>query len=439
MNFAYGVIAVVGVLAAITLGFIAMSPDDVIQPRIVSIEEKPTACTLEYVPMCGVDGITYGNSCMLNAADVKLDHDGECVLESEPDNEISIHTSIMPKTAIVGDTLLLEVEFRDDAGNIVDHVNYDIFVTQDGTEILLDPSSHRHPGKHPIHETTALNESDVEIKVIIQGLGHGDKITGPKGIETVMTVIPEMSSKVPAVSAMPAPSETHIVSIPEGSGTPGCEVEQTCFLPNSLEIRVGDTVSWSNDDTAAHTVTSGNISDGHDGMFDSSLFMSGSTFEFTFDKAGKYDYFCMVHPWMIGKIIVNDVKEMVVTESETLTEPIMEPATETLTEPIMEPATETMSLVSIPSGASVPGCDETNECYLPYEITVSVGQTVTWSNDDTAAHTVTSGNIDAGLTGVFDSGLFLSGSTFEFTFDKAGKYDYFCMVHPWMTGIVTVN
>ncbi|MBT8172873.1 MAG: amicyanin, partial [Nitrosopumilus sp.] len=195
-------------------------------------------------------------------------------------------------------------------------------------------------------------------------------------------------------------------------------------------ITVGDTVIWNNPDSAAHTVTSGTISDGHDGMFDSGLFMAGSTFEFTFDESGTFDYFCMVHPWMTGNVIVNEIAETAVIE-EPEPEPMAEP------EPMVEP--ETMAIVSLPPGSAIPGCEETNECYLPYEITVSVGQTVTWSNDDSAAHTVTSGTVDAGVTGVFDSGLFMSGSTFEHTFEKAGKYDYFCMVHPWMTGIVTVN
>jgi len=95
--------------------------------------------------------------------------------------------------------------------------------------------------------------------------------------------------------------------------------------------------------------------------------------------------------------------------------------------------------VSVPAGSSVPGCDETNECYIPYEVTVDVGGEVTWSNDDSAAHTVTSGSAADGPSGVFDSSLFMAGATFSHKFEAAGTYNYFCMVHPWMEGIVVVQ
>jgi len=95
--------------------------------------------------------------------------------------------------------------------------------------------------------------------------------------------------------------------------------------------------------------------------------------------------------------------------------------------------------VSAPAGTSVPGCEETNECFIPADITIGVGDEVTWSNDDTAAHTVTSGSAADGPDGNFDSSLFMAATTFSVTFDEAGTYPYFCMVHPWMVGTVTVG
>ena len=97
------------------------------------------------------------------------------------------------------------------------------------------------------------------------------------------------------------------------------------------------------------------------------------------------------------------------------------------------------TMVSAPVDSAVPGCEETNECYIPYEVTIDVGETVTWTNDDTAAHTVTSGSAADGPDGVFDSSLFMAGATFSHTFEEEGTFDYFCMVHPWMEGVVMVG
>lgn len=94
--------------------------------------------------------------------------------------------------------------------------------------------------------------------------------------------------------------------------------------------------------------------------------------------------------------------------------------------------------VSLPQGSSIPGCEETNECFLPYMVTVNPGDEVVWSNDDSAAHTVTSGAVP-NADGLFDSGIFMAGTTFSHTFDTLGKYDYFCVVHPWMVGQVFVT
>jgi len=96
-------------------------------------------------------------------------------------------------------------------------------------------------------------------------------------------------------------------------------------------------------------------------------------------------------------------------------------------------------IVDIPVGTSVPGCEETDECFAPPHITINAGDTVEWANIDTAAHTVTGGSPADGPSGVFDSSLLMASGNYAFTFDEAGSYDYFCMVHPWMVGTVSVN
>ncbi|SVD69035.1 uncharacterized protein METZ01_LOCUS421889, partial [marine metagenome] len=91
-----------------------------------------------------------------------------------------------------------------------------------------------------------------------------------------------------------------------GSSTPGCEPE--CFIPSTVTIKADTQVTWHNGDTAAHTATSGTPSDGGDGIWDSSLIMAGGSFHMDFEDfdQGTYPYFCMVHPWMLGTIIIED-------------------------------------------------------------------------------------------------------------------------------------
>jgi len=102
-----------------------------------------------------------------------------------------------------------------------------------------------------------------------------------------------------------ADHEEVIVTNARGSSTPGCEeTADGCFIPSTVTIDVGSTVTWDNDDTAAHTATSGSATEGPSGVFDSSLIMAGSSFSHTFEEAGTFPYICMVHPWMVGTIIV---------------------------------------------------------------------------------------------------------------------------------------
>lgn len=97
------------------------------------------------------------------------------------------------------------------------------------------------------------------------------------------------------------------------------------------------------------------------------------------------------------------------------------------------------SMVSIPRGTSVTGCEIINECFIPTITPATVGAKVTWSNDDSAAHTVTSGTPKNGSDGIFNSGLFIAGTNFSHTFEKEGTFDYYCVVHPWMVGVVVIQ
>ena len=113
------------------------------------------------------------------------------------------------------------------------------------------------------------------------------------------------ADKAAAQAAADAAPKTVIVDIPIGTAVPGCETTNACFSPAMVSINAGDTVEWANIDTAAHTVTGGSPAMGPSGVFDSSLLMASANYAFTFDEAGSYDYFCMVHPWMVGSVSVN--------------------------------------------------------------------------------------------------------------------------------------
>jgi plastocyanin len=90
--------------------------------------------------------------------------------------------------------------------------------------------------------------------------------------------------------------------------------------------------------------------------------------------------------------------------------------------------------VSIVSGAST----LTTDSFSPNPIQVSVGSTVTWTNNDAQAHTVNSGDSPT-QSGLFDSPIMAPQATFEYTFTEAGEVPYFCILHPNMVGTVSVS
>jgi plastocyanin len=75
----------------------------------------------------------------------------------------------------------------------------------------------------------------------------------------------------------------------------------------------------------------------------------------------------------------------------------------------------------------------------PSVLDVKSNETVTWQNNDVASHTVTTGTTSLGFDGRIDSGVITSGESFSYKFDKTGVFGYYCLFHPWMTGVINVG
>lgn len=85
-----------------------------------------------------------------------------------------------------------------------------------------------------------------------------------------------------------------------GAATSEVSIDDFAFAPGSLTVAVGDTASWTNDQSIAHTTT------GTEGDWDSGTLGTGETFGFTFQEAGTFEYFCAIHPSMTGTVVVTD-------------------------------------------------------------------------------------------------------------------------------------
>jgi plastocyanin len=78
------------------------------------------------------------------------------------------------------------------------------------------------------------------------------------------------------------------------------------YSPPEVHVAPGNSIKWTNDDNVIHTVTQGKPSEGANSTgFNSGPIQPGGTFVHFFDESGTIDYFCTIHPYMIGKVIVN--------------------------------------------------------------------------------------------------------------------------------------
>jgi predicted secreted protein with PEFG-CTERM motif len=102
--------------------------------------------------------------------------------------------------------------------------------------------------------------------------------------------------------------QTFTINMPTGAASPDApyfwQSEKDGKTDGTISIKVLDSVIWKNADTELHTVTSGTVDEGADGIFDSKLIPRGDSFSYQFTEVGDFHYYCLVHPWMTGVVTV---------------------------------------------------------------------------------------------------------------------------------------
>jgi len=248
------------------------------------------------------------------------------------------------------------------------------------------------------------------------GSGFDTGIIAPGAVATVVLdtagrfayacqIHPEMTGRIAVRGAdgVVPESQTATQEIPAGATV---RIVNLAFEPAEVTIPTGTAVSWMNEDSVPHTVTS------TDGAFDSGIFDPGGNFTWTFDQPGSFPYACQIHPQMQGTVVAEG-------EAVASTSPVSTPERQT------EPAPAQAAALA---EATVSIADFSFE---PATLDVAAGMTVVWTNNGRAPHTV---------TGDFaDSGVLEPGQTFSHEFSESGEFPYACAIHPEMTGTIQVS
>jgi plastocyanin len=265
------------------------------------------------------------------------------------------------------------------------------------------------------------------------------------GVVTPKPSVPaEEEQEAPPPAAEPAarPANTISARILPGASAEG----NPDYDPDPLSVNQGDGVEWTNEDNTPHTVSSK-----QEGLFDSGIIDAAAKWLLnTADlQPAEYEYYCTLHPFMGATLVVTGSSAANQTAGNTTTAGAAanQTAGNTTTAgaaanqmaPNTRAASPLVTSVSIANGASLP---TNEEFYAPDVARITVGSMITWKNDDTTSHTVTSGTVRNNTPtpdGMFDSGILNAGDSFPFLFDKAGEYPYYCTIHPWMTAKVTAS
>jgi plastocyanin len=310
--------------------------------------------------------------------------------------------------------------------------------------------------------------------------------------------------------AGPATAATTL-TISAGAQSPGKDVQLNVFAPGTTTINVGDTITWRLDSTEFHTVTflagqpepefvtpgptgaflnpaavlpaGGNTYDGS-AYTNSGLMMLGGpgteppTYSLTFTKPGTYDYVCIIHPGMEGKVVVNAEGRSADTQSavdarsrDEVNSLLAGDGISSIMSNVGELPAEGVT-AGLAMGAGTAQVDV--QRFFPPRVTIHAGDSLTWINKSLAPHTVTflAGQAQpdvvnvqpqpagppqfqlnptmfnpAGDPSAYDGSSYLNSGftepgpngTYTVTFTQPGSYDYLCLLHPGMVGTVVVQ
>jgi plastocyanin len=244
------------------------------------------------------------------------------------------------------------------------------------------------------------------------------------------------------------PSAGSAAAAPLAATTP-VSIVDFVFQPQTVTINVGDQVTWTNGGPSGHTATSDT------GVWDSGLLNVGQTFSFTFNTAGSFPYHCTIHPFMLGTI---NVQGPTSTPTRTLTATsTAAPLTATSTRTITATATPATTQWQATAGAQTPDKAIQALAFFPHDITVDVGDHITWAFQADEVHTLTflqpgqqppafqtapttpDSFVYHGTEFVNSGPRTQANGPYSVIFAATGSFTYVCLVHPSMTATVQVN
>jgi plastocyanin len=189
------------------------------------------------------------------------------------------------------------------------------------------------------------------------------------------------------------------------------QIKKQTYVPATVEINVGDTVTWINDDDEGHTATRTDAP-----AFGTPLLSKGQAASILFSQISPpsgFEYFCVPHPFMKANVVVRPAG-VHVTSKPTNDKPVA-----------IRPARTVEVHIK-------------DQKFVLEVVEIQVGDTVKWINDDEEGHTATRTDNPS----PFDTGLLLTGGSGSFTFNTPSSgmgFEYFCVPHPFMRGRVVVK